>query len=81
MGKPVIASAIGGISEVIQNGENGYLVEPGNVDQLTEAINNIWSDRKNYRRFCENTRQTIVKNYNRTAQFKKFLDYFHNIYP
>ncbi len=77
--KPIIASDLGGISEVVKDGNNGYLVEPGNVDLLAEAINNMWSDQKNYRRLRGNSRQTIVKNFNRTTQFKKFLNYFRNL--
>lgn len=33
-GKPVIGAAIGGIPEMIQDGENGYLFESGNCDAL-----------------------------------------------
>jgi glycosyltransferase involved in cell wall biosynthesis len=37
-GLPVIATRVGGIPEVIQDGLTGILVEPRHVDQLTEAI-------------------------------------------
>lgn len=35
---PCIASRVGAIPDVIEHGVTGYLVEPGNVDELTEAI-------------------------------------------
>jgi glycosyltransferase involved in cell wall biosynthesis len=38
MGKPVIASNIGGIPEVVRPGETGRLVPPGDPDALSEAI-------------------------------------------
>jgi glycosyltransferase involved in cell wall biosynthesis len=37
-GKPVIASAVDGILDLIQNKKTGILVQPGNVDELAEAI-------------------------------------------
>lgn len=43
LGKPVIASRIGGIPEMIVEGVNGYLFEPGSVDDLEEKIDLILS--------------------------------------
>ncbi len=37
-GKPVIGCSAGGMPEIIRDGETGLLVEPGNVDALTEAL-------------------------------------------
>lgn len=37
-GKPVLGSRIGGIPELIDEGMNGYLFEPGDVRSLTETI-------------------------------------------
>ena len=39
--KPVIASKIGGMPEVIQNGVNGYLFDIGQVSELSKIIHNI----------------------------------------
>lgn len=43
-GKPVIASRIGGLVDVVQDGETGFLVEPGNSDELAQAIGRIAED-------------------------------------
>jgi glycosyltransferase involved in cell wall biosynthesis len=37
-GKPVIASKIGGLPELVHEGKTGWLVEPGNPDALEQAI-------------------------------------------
>lgn len=44
MGKPVVAGAIGQISEIINQPETGLLFEPGNLSQLVENIKLLLSD-------------------------------------
>ena len=49
-GKPVIASAVDGVSGIIDNGENGFLVEPEDLAGLTGKMTEVlhmagkWSD-------------------------------------
>ena len=38
VGKPVIATRVGGIPEIVKPNENGILVEPNNIDELVNAI-------------------------------------------
>ena len=40
-GCPVIAPRIGGIPELIQEGTNGLLYEPGNIDELAQCMSQI----------------------------------------
>lgn len=42
-GTPVIGSRVGGIPDLIQDGENGFLVEAGDVAALTAALERIYS--------------------------------------
>ena len=37
-GKPVVATLVGGIPEIVHHEETGLLVEPGDSDQLAEAL-------------------------------------------
>ena len=43
-GRPVVASSVGGIRDVIQDGANGILVEPRNPQVLAEALVAVLSD-------------------------------------
>lgn len=43
LGMPVIGSRVGGIPDMITDGENGFLVEPDHVASLTDALNRIYT--------------------------------------
>lgn len=43
-GRPVVASRVGGIPEVVEHGTNGLLVEPGDVDELAAALTRLLTD-------------------------------------
>ena len=44
-GTPVIASRLGGLAEIIEDGETGILVTPGDADALAGALEAMWDDR------------------------------------
>ena len=46
LGRPVIATALGGPLEIIKHGHNGFLIEPGDPAALAETIIILVSDEK-----------------------------------
>jgi glycosyltransferase involved in cell wall biosynthesis len=44
--KPVIATDTGGLSEAVENGRNGILVKPGDIDELATAIERLLTDKE-----------------------------------
>ena len=44
VGTPVIATRAGGVAEVVSDGDNGLLVDPGDVDALTDAIRRFFAE-------------------------------------
>lgn len=42
-GVPVISTRVGGLPEVVQDGETGFLVEPENPEQLAESVINFFN--------------------------------------
>jgi glycosyltransferase involved in cell wall biosynthesis len=44
LGVPVIATSVGGVREVIRDGENGYLTRPGDVDALSDRLRRLLGD-------------------------------------
>ncbi len=44
LGRPVVASRLHGVSEIITDGVNGLLVEPGDANGMASAILRLWRD-------------------------------------
>lgn len=79
MNVPVISSRLGGVSEVVLDGQTGTMVEPGKSEQLANAILDLWTDQKAYRKMCVQARSRIVERFNKKNQFGKFLEHFRSI--
>jgi glycosyltransferase involved in cell wall biosynthesis len=59
-GTPVVASRVGGIPEIIEDGRSGLLVPPGDVPALGEALERLWSDPALARALGESGRREVV---------------------
>jgi glycosyltransferase involved in cell wall biosynthesis len=62
-GTPVICSRLGGLVEVVQHGETGFLVEPGNVTELRDRIRAVLADRRLARSLGDNARRLAVEQF------------------
>ena len=76
MGVPVVSSNIGGVSEIVIDGETGYLVEPGNKSAFAEAIKKIWANQNNYWEMKLKARKLIVNQFDKVTQFERFIAHF-----
>lgn len=73
--KPVIASDVGGIPELIKNGENGYLFNPNNCQQLEQLLENAALNAKNLQNLGENAAKTVKENF-MFSSFKQKINAF-----
>jgi glycosyltransferase involved in cell wall biosynthesis len=58
-GCPVIASAVGGIPEIVVDGREGLLVPPADVSALARAITQLWSSPQLRRTLVSNALQKV----------------------
>lgn len=58
-GKPVVATNVGGLPDMVDHGRTGYLVPPRDANALAEAVVFLLNDRELGRRLGENGRQKI----------------------
>ncbi len=56
-GTPVIASCIGGVPELVEDGVTGELFIPGDVNNLKSKIENLWNDNEKQKIYSENCRK------------------------
>lgn len=75
---PVIASDLGGVSEVVLDGETGLLVKPGNVSELASAIDTLWSNQVNYQKMGDDGHRLVESKFDRVSQFDKFRVHFQS---
>jgi len=59
-GVPVVASRVGGLAEIIEDGRSGILFETENADELAGAVLNLIQDRERRERMAIAARQRVV---------------------
>jgi glycosyltransferase involved in cell wall biosynthesis len=76
-GKPAIGGRIGGIPEMIDDGVNGLLFEPGNVEDLREKITRIASmSARLVREMGAAAREKVVREYSVSAHYEKLINVY-----
>jgi len=78
-GLPVVATKIGGVEEVIENKKNGFLFEPGSVDQLAKGILTLLSQSELAHKLGQQARRTIEENYTIDIVSEKYLKLYAEI--
>lgn len=67
-GVPVITSSVGGIPEIVLDGETGLLVPPGDGRRLLTAMRELISDVEARRRLGQAAREVAVRRFNASVQ-------------
>ena len=62
-GRPVVATRVGGLPDVVREGEDGFLVAPGAVDELADRLEQLAADEELRRRMGEAGRERVVPRY------------------
>jgi glycosyltransferase involved in cell wall biosynthesis len=78
-GKPQIATDILGVSSIIKNGVNGYVVKQKNFVEISNAINKLLESGEIRKRMGIKNRQLILKSLNTKSIGLKYTDFLKNI--
>ncbi len=73
---PVVATNVGGIPEVVRDHKNGILVPPNDAVKLAESIQYLLDNEKVRRKFGEEGRKWMVKNFSSETTAKKLCQIY-----
>jgi len=77
--KPIVATNVGGIPEIVQNNVNGLLVPPKDSTRLAEAINTLLADPKTCRIMGVEGRKYIEINNSSQRVLNQFLTIYQQL--
>ena len=80
-GTPVIASRIGGLPEVVEDGETGFLVPPGDVAALRERIQLLLEDRALAHRMGDRARNRVLASWTWARCAERCLTAYQELVP
>lgn len=73
---PVIATKVGAIPEIIQDGKNGILVEPKNPKAIAKAIDGLLKNPNLGHKLAKLGRKTVIEKFNLNKMIKQYEDLF-----
>ena len=74
--KPVIASNLGAMADLITDGETGLLFEPGNPSDLTNKVERLWNNEDEVIRMGGNARKEFEEKYTAETNYKMLMEIY-----
>ena len=81
-GTPVVASAIGGLPELVREGETGFVYVPGDIGSLSEAIlrgASVCADAEAYRGMQDGCRRFVLENCDQKAYMGRLVALYREL--
>ena len=78
-GKPVAASRIGGIPELIDEGQDGLLFSPGDANELAACLRRLWDNPEQTRRMGLNGRRKVLAQYSPENHYRQLYPLYKKL--
>jgi glycosyltransferase involved in cell wall biosynthesis/O-antigen/teichoic acid export membrane protein len=78
MAKPIVASRLGQIADVIEDKKNGYLLEPSNVNMLVETLTKLSYNPRDCKILGTQAREDVITNYTWKRNAGRVLEAYAN---
>lgn len=72
-GKPVICYDTASNSEIISDGQNGFLIEPNNIEQFTEKVIQLAENTESYQQMQLNGQEVLQKKFDQDKMINKLI--------
>jgi len=79
LGKSALASRIGGIPELVKDGETGITFEPGNIGDLTEKLIVMLKNPDKVSQMGKSARKMIEKKYNAESHYDNLMKIYKSV--
>jgi L-malate glycosyltransferase len=76
---PVVASRVGGLPEVVTDGETGFLSEVGDVDKMAEDAGKLLADKDLRIEMGKRARESAVSRYRTDLVIPKYIDFYERV--
>jgi glycosyltransferase involved in cell wall biosynthesis len=80
-GTPVVATAVGGIPEQVEDGDVGFLVPRGDARALAQRLTQLLSDRELRQRMGNRGVETARRRFDLARQADEYLSWYHELMP
>lgn len=79
-GKPIVATRVGGVPEVVEEGEGGILVPPGRPEELASGIRLLLSSPERRKRMGHYNKEKVKKEFNVEDMIRKYEAMYERIF-
>ena len=76
---PIVAADVGGVSELITNGENGILIPPENPEMLASAINRVIHDEELACSLAENGYKHVMETLTWDSMLSRYVRFYEDL--
>jgi sugar transferase (PEP-CTERM/EpsH1 system associated) len=80
-GKPIIATNVGGIPEVVDHNSNGLLIPPDDTEALSDAIVELLRDREKAGKLGMMAKRKFESNFSLSTMVKKYEEVYDSLLP
>jgi N-acetyl-alpha-D-glucosaminyl L-malate synthase BshA len=75
-GKPVVATRVGGVAEIVQHGKSGFLNRRGDVESMAAAVRKLCADRALAMSMGANARRRALENFSPEKSVEHYVDFY-----